>query len=117
MHEAIAEAQQGRLVTRKRAQELVEAHGAVPARKDKGKARTTGKQVQQDTLKGLRASLDAFSESIDDWAAKMTSDDRNSLADRFLEMALQLRTAGHHDQPKATTRRATRKRSKQPAAA
>lgn len=100
--QALELARSGGLVTMKRVQQLFADAGVQPASKTAGVARkphTAAAAVavaalNDDPVAALRQSLNTFTTNIDRLAESLSSDDRNALADQFLQLALQIRQIG-----------------------
>lgn len=89
-NEAIKAAKSGQTVTLRKAKEILKRHDVQPTRKDAGQPRLP---VKDDSLlPTLERVLETLAGSLDRLA--LSRDQRDELADRFLELALRLRTLG-----------------------
>lgn len=115
IQEALKLARGGSVITGKVAKRLLDHAGVQPSNPTAGKARKPETAaaamavaaVQVDSAAALRQTLDAFVANMDQLAASMSFDDRNALADRFLQLALQIRAA---HAPAAVAPKSPRKR-------
>lgn len=99
---ALDRARNGELVTLKSVQQLLQAAGVQPNHASAGVARkphTAAAAVAvaalaADPAAALRETLDTFVVNIDRLAESLSKDDRNAIADRFLQLAIQIRGLG-----------------------
>lgn len=87
---AVTRARAGELITHKVAKSLLVAAGVQPQPKAGGVARST---PAADPVAALRSTLSTFVTDIDRWSETLSDDDRNDLADQFLQLAYQIRQA------------------------
>ena len=119
--EAVKRAESGELITGRKANDLIAQHGGKSLRppkgqKPKGKGATTaGKSV--GGVETLQTTLDEFAKNLDTVARKLSRADRESLADRFLQLALDLRNVKSPQRGKSGGGKTTRRGKSQRAAA
>jgi hypothetical protein len=100
VREAVAEAQSGNAITRKRADQIISAH-----QRTKGDAGL----VASDAVRRLRASLKLVGDHIDDLLA-LPKEDLDFLVDQLLSIATQLRRTGQQDEKKPSAPSPSRRR-------
>jgi hypothetical protein len=95
--EAISLAAAGQSVTSERARELIERHGPKPTRRDAGIRRVVKAAAAPAAtpLAALRATLDQLAGHLSDLA--LSRSEREELADKFLSLALELRSLSRAD--------------------
>lgn len=113
--EAVGLARGGETVTLSRVKLLLEHAGVQPNNSSAGKHRKPEKAAaalavataRVDSAESLRQTLDTFVANLDQLAAGMTTDDRNAIADRFLQLAMQLKglATGSSSQRKAAPKK------------
>ncbi|MBX3448199.1 MAG: DUF3102 domain-containing protein [Planctomycetaceae bacterium] len=97
--EAVGLARGGETVTLSRVKLLLEQAGVQSTNPSAGKHRKPERAaaalavatVRADSAESLRQTLDSFVANLDQLAAGLTPDDRNAIADRFLQLAMQLK--------------------------
>lgn len=100
--EAVGLARGGETLTLSRVKLLLEQAGVQSTNPSAGKHRKPEKAAaalavataRVDSAESLRQTLDTFVANLDQLTAGLTTDDRNAIADRFLQLAMQLKGLG-----------------------
>ncbi len=120
VNEAIDVARAGEQVTSKRAVDIIQQHAPQPTRVDAGRPRqkaaagTPERKPDVNALDSLRQSLDAFSRNLETIAVGLSRDDREALADWFLQLVMQLKSL---PEPKPARKAARTRRPRRKSAA
>lgn len=117
--EAFRLARSGDVVTRTVVNGLFDRAGVKPAHASAGKHRkpetaAAALAVASTSLgsaEALRQTLDSFVLNLDQLAGALSPDDRNAIADRFLELAVQLRGMGGKTSSKPATKSPNRRKA------